>query len=49
MGFGGGAFLAGYLNVYLMDHMGVARAIIGTAAPILAARAGLEALPSSER
>src|SRR5580693_7305217 len=28
MGFGGGAFLAGYLNVYLMDRMGVARTIM---------------------
>ena len=28
MGFGGGAFLAGYLNVYLMDRLGVARAIM---------------------
>ena len=24
MGFGGGAFLAGYLNVFLMDRLGVA-------------------------
>jgi MFS family permease len=28
MGFGGGAFLAGYLNVYLMDRIGVARTIM---------------------
>ena len=28
MGFGGGAFLAGYLNVYLMDRMGIARTVI---------------------
>jgi MFS family permease len=28
MGFGGGAFLAGYLNVYFMDRLGVARTII---------------------
>src|SRR4029079_533253 len=28
MGFGGGAFLAGYLNVFLMDHLGVARTVI---------------------
>jgi len=28
MGFGGGAFLAGYLNVYFMDLFGVARTII---------------------
>jgi MFS family permease len=33
MGFGGGAFLAGYLNVYFMDRVGVARTvmILGTA------------------
>lgn len=28
MGFGGGAFLAGYLNVYFMDRLGVAKTII---------------------
>jgi MFS family permease len=28
MGFGGGAFLAGYLNVFFMDRMGVARAVL---------------------
>jgi MFS family permease len=28
MGFGGGAFLAGYLNVYLMDRMGIARTLV---------------------
>ena len=28
MGFGGGAFLAGYLNVYLMDRIGVARTMM---------------------
>jgi MFS family permease len=28
MGFGGGAFLAGYLNVYFMDHLGVSRTLI---------------------
>src|SRR5580704_16258771 len=28
MGFGGGAFLAGYLNVYFMSRMGVAETII---------------------
>jgi MFS family permease len=28
MGFGGGAFLAGYLNVYLMNQMGIARTVI---------------------
>ncbi len=28
MGFGGGAFLAGYLNVFLMDRLGVAKTII---------------------
>jgi MFS family permease len=28
MGFGGGAFLAGYLNVFLMDRIGVARTVL---------------------
>ena len=28
MGFGGGAFLAGYLNVYFMDLLGVARTVM---------------------
>jgi MFS family permease len=28
MGFGGGAFLAGYLNVYFMDRIGVAKTIM---------------------
>jgi MFS transporter, OFA family, oxalate/formate antiporter len=28
MGFGGGAFVAGYLNVYLMDLLGVARTVM---------------------
>ncbi len=28
MGFGGGAFLAGYLNVYFMDRLGVARTLM---------------------
>jgi len=28
MGFGGGAFLAGYLNVFFMDRMGVARTVL---------------------
>ncbi len=33
MGFGGGAFLAGYLNVYFMDRLGgVAKAVIGLGA-----------------
>src|SRR5580658_7068127 len=32
MGFGGGAFLAGYLNVYFMDLFGVARAVIALGA-----------------
>jgi len=32
MGFGGGAFLAGYLNVYFMDRLGVANAIIALGA-----------------
>jgi MFS family permease len=30
MGFGGGAFLAGYLNVFFMDALGVARTVIAT-------------------
>ena len=29
MGFGGGAFLAGYLNVFLMDRIGVANTVDG--------------------
>ena len=28
MGFGGGAFLAGYLNVFLMDRIGVANTVM---------------------
>src|SRR5678810_489102 len=32
MGFGGGAFLAGYLNVFLMDHLGVARTVMALGA-----------------
>src|SRR5580658_59756 len=32
MGFGGGAFLAGYLNVYFMDLFGVAKTIIALGA-----------------
>lgn len=28
MGFGGGAFMAGYLNVFLMDRLGVANAVM---------------------
>jgi MFS family permease len=28
MGFGGGAFLAGYLNVYFMDRLGVAKTVM---------------------
>src|SRR6202042_3720487 len=28
MGFGGGAFLAGYLNVYFMNQLGVAKTVI---------------------
>ena len=32
MGFGGGAFLAGYLNVYFMNRLGVARTIIALGA-----------------
>jgi len=36
MGFGGGAFLAGYLNVYLMDRMGIARTLIALGVVYLA-------------
>ncbi len=32
MGFGGGAFLAGYLNVYFMDRIGVAKTIVALGA-----------------
>jgi MFS family permease len=32
MGFGGGAFLAGFLNVYLMDRIGVARTVMALGA-----------------
>jgi MFS family permease len=32
MGFGGGAFLAGYLNVYLMDRIGIARTVMALGA-----------------
>lgn len=32
MGFGGGAFIAGYLNVFLMDRMGVATTVISLGA-----------------
>ncbi len=35
MGFGGGAFLAGYLNVYFMNSLGVARTIIALGAVYL--------------
>ena len=36
MGFGGGAFLAGYLNVFLMDRMGVANAVMALGVAYLA-------------
>jgi len=36
MGFGGGAFLAGYLNVFFMDIFGVARTMIALGAAYLA-------------
>jgi MFS family permease len=36
MGFGGGAFLAGYLNVFFMDQIGVARTVIALGATYLA-------------
>jgi MFS family permease len=36
MGFGGGAFLAGYLNVFLMDRLGVANTVIALGAAYLA-------------
>lgn len=35
MGFGGGAFLAGYLNVFLMDRMGVASTVMSLGAAYL--------------
>jgi MFS family permease len=35
MGFGGGAFLAGYLNVYFMDLFGVARTVMALGATYL--------------
>jgi MFS family permease len=35
MGFGGGAFLAGYLNVFLMDRLGVANTVIALGAAYL--------------
>ena len=35
MGFGGGAFLAGYLNVYFMDRIGVARTVMALGATYL--------------
>ena len=35
MGFGGGAFLAGYLNVFLMDRIGVANTVIALGATYL--------------
>src|SRR4029077_16665343 len=35
MGFGGGAFLAGYLNVFFMDMLGVARTVIALGATYL--------------
>jgi len=35
MGFGGGAFLAGYLNVFLMDRLGVANTIMALGAAYL--------------
>jgi MFS family permease len=36
MGFGGGAFLAGYLNVFLMDRLGVAKTVIALGVAYLA-------------
>jgi MFS family permease len=35
MGFGGGAFVAGYLNVFLMDRVGVANAVMSLGAAYL--------------
>jgi MFS family permease len=35
MGFGGGAFLAGYLNVFLMDRLGVANTVMALGAAYL--------------
>ena len=36
MGFGGGAFLAGYLNVFFMDRIGVANTVMTLGATYLA-------------
>jgi len=36
MGFGGGAFLAGYLNVFFMDRLGVANTVMTLGATYLA-------------
>ena len=36
MGFGGGAFLAGYLNVFFMDRIGVARTVMALGVTYLA-------------
>ena len=36
MGFGGGAFLAGYLNVFLMDRLGVANTVMALGVAYLA-------------
>ena len=36
MGFGGGAFLAGYLNVFLMDRLGVANTVMSLGVAYLA-------------
>ena len=35
MGFGGGAFLAGYLNVFFMDRIGVANTVMALGATYL--------------
>ena len=40
MGFGGGAFLAGYLNVFFMDRIGVARTIMALGITYLAIMIG---------
>ena len=40
MGFGGGAFLAGYLNVFFMDRIGVANTVMALGATYLVDHAG---------
>jgi len=50
MGFGGGAFIAGYLNVFFMDRFGVARTIMALGASyLLIMLAGARLLSSPPR